>query len=256
MKKSNLLILFLCLSVIFTGCNKGKSDASADTGSTPKKETVKTKAKKSTISAIALYDGTPLYIENDDGKMVYNDEVQIGETLLIYMADNAIEQKEAIRLLNSGKEETFNFIHVSYYENDYWTRDIFITNDKTLVPGIITSDTLTYNEADGTTATSKKLSEGTIVAVNEASKTKDADFDIEFVAVSYYNGAAFGKEVYVKAETVSSNAADLLAWRTLSKLKANENLKPEISEKIMSMVEELPLSQYMTEQVIKASVGQ
>ncbi len=165
MKKTKLTLVLLCAAMVFISCNKEKNNSEKNTSAAPQQQ--KTKAeKKETISSVILYDGTPLYLENDEGKMVYADEALLGDTIRIYMEKNTIEQKEAIRLLSSGKEENFNFVHVSYYNKDYWTRDIFITNDAAVTPGLITTTTLIYNSADGTSATTKKVEEGDIVAVN------------------------------------------------------------------------------------------
>lgn len=186
--------------------------------------------------------------------MVYADEALLGDTIRIYMDKNTIEQKEAIRLLSSGKEESFNFIHVSYYNKDYWTRDIFITNDAAVTPGLITTTTLIYNSADGTSATTKKVEEGDIVAVNESSKTKDADLDIEFVEITYYNGAAFGKTVWVKSEAVSSNAADILALQTLKKLEGIENPDAAVIDQLSYSLDNLPVSSFVAEKIIAAGL--
>lgn len=253
MKKTKLTLVLLCAAMVFISCNKEKNNSEKNTSAAPQQQNAKAE-KKETISSVILYDGTPLYLENDEGKMVYADEALLGDTIRIYMDKNTIEQKEAIRLLSSGKEENFNFVHVSYYNKDYWTRDIFITNDAAVTPGLITTTTLIYNSADGTSATTKKVEEGDIVAVNESSKTKDADLDIEFVEITYYNGAAFGKTVWVKSEAVSSNAADILALQTLKKLEAIENPDAAVIDQLSYSLDNLPVSSFVAEKIIAAGL--
>ncbi len=253
MKKTKLTLVLLCAAMFFISCNKEKNNSEKNTSAAPQQQNAKAE-KKETISSVILYDGTPLYLENDEGKMVYADEALLGDTIRIYMDKNTIEQKEAIRLLSSGKEEKFNFIHVSYYNKDYWTRDIFITNDAAVTPGLITTTTLIYNSADGTSATTKKVEEGDIVAVNESSKTKDADLDIEFVEITYYNGAAFGKTVWVKSEAVSSNAADILALQTLKKLEGIENPDAAVIDQLSYSLDNLPVSSFVAEKIIAAGL--
>lgn len=253
MKKTKLTLVLLCAAMVFISCNKEKNNSEKNTSAAPQQQNAKAE-KKETISSVILYDGTPLYLENDEGKMVYADEALLGDTIRIYMDKNTIEQKEAIRLLSSGKEENFNFIHVSYYNKDYWTRDIFITNDAAVTPGLITTTTLIYNSADGTSATTKKVEEGNIVAVNESSKTKDADLDIEFVEITYYNGAAFGKTVWVKSEAVSSNAADILALQTLKKLEGIENPDAAVIDQLSYSLDNLPVSSFVAEKIIAAGL--
>jgi len=258
MKKIKTFITFLALIIFLTACNKNKSaaesTASASTAASTEVNVVERKLE--TISVLTLYDGTPFYLENAEGKMVYKDEAQIGEAIKLYVENGVPDQKEAIRLLSSGKEESFNFVHINYYGTDYWTRDIFITNNASLLPGIITTDTLTYTDADATTATTNKLEEGAILAVDENSRTTDSDLDIEFIAVTYYNGTSFGKNCFVKAENLSSNQADVLAAQTLKNLSANENLKAEIRLQIFEELQKLPVSSYMNEKIISAAVSE
>ena len=249
MKKLNMFIIALCLLLALSGCNKSEKTSQTQSEAKQSSTAVEPQKKITTINSIALYEGTPLYVENADGKMVYKDEMLLGESLKIYFADDQMEQKEAIRLLSSGKEESFNFVHVSYYDNDYWTRDIFITDNTKLQAGIILSDTLTYSAADGTSATSKKLEEGTIVAVDPESKQTDTDLDIDFINVTYYSGTAFGKTAFIKTDSVSYNAADIVANQTLSRILANDSLKPEIEDLLFDYLETIGVSSYMEEKI-------
>ena len=236
MKKLNVVIMALCLLASFTGCNKTEKTDSAQ---------VEPEKKITIINSISLYDGAPLYIENEDGKMVYNDEMLLGDSLGIYFVDDQMEQKEAIRLLSSGKEETFNFVHVIYYEKDYWTRDIFITDNTNFKAGIITQDTLVYSAADGTSATSQKLKEGTVVAVDINSKQTDTDLNIDFVNVTYYSATPFGKSVFIKADALSNSQADIIANQTITRILANKSLKPEIEDLLFDYLKPMKVTSYM-----------
>ncbi len=252
MKKLNVVIIALCLLVALTGCNKSEKTNQAPSEGSQTATTAEPQKKITTINSIALYDGTPLYIENQDGKMVYNDEMLLGDSLLIYFVDDQMEQKEAIRLLSSGKEETFNFVHVCYYEKDYWTRDIFITDNTNFKAGIILNDTLTYSAADGTSATSKKLEEGTIVAVDRDSKQTDTDLDIEFINVTYYSGTPFGKSAFIKTDALSYNQPDIIANQTISRILANKSLDPEIEDLLFDYLESMGVSSYMQDKIESA----
>lgn len=252
MKKLKTFIIALCFLLAITGCNKSEKTSQTQAEGTQTAVSAEVQKKITTINSIALYDGTPLYVENEDGKMVYKDEMLLGESLKIYFVDDQMEEKEAIRLLSSGKEETFNFVHVSYYDNDYWTRDIFITDNTKLQAGIILYDTLTYTAADGTSATSKKLEEGTIVAVNPDSKETDTDLDIDFINVTYYSGTAFGKSAFIKTDSISYNAADIVANQTLSRILANDSLNPEIEDLLFDYLETIGVSSYMEEKIKSA----
>ena len=252
MKKLKTFIIALCLLLALTGCNKSEKTSQAQSDAKQSSTAAEAQKKITTINSIALYDGTPLYVENEDGKMVYKDEMLLGESLKIYFTDDQMDQKEAIRLLSSGKEETFNFVHVSYYDNDYWTRDIFITDNTKLQAGIILYDTLTYTAADGTSATSKKLEEGTIVAVDPDSKATDNDLDIDFINVTYYSGTAFGKSAFIKTDAVSYNPADIVANQTLARILANDSLKPEIEDLLFDYLQTIGVSSFMEERISAA----
>lgn len=233
MKKVFSCIIFICMLSLIISCGDDKKSAAKQNSETSSKNEIKREKDPS----IVLYDGTPLYIENEEGKMVYADEVPAGKKISIYKISKEIEQKTAVRLLNSGKEDTFNFVHISYFNTDYWTRDIFITNDTTdLVPGVITSQVTIYSSPDVTSATTKKLEANTIVATNIPSITNDEDFDIKFQEITYYNGTAFGKKAYVKYGFVLTGPKEILAIQTLSKIEAMENIKPEIKETLLDVL--------------------
>jgi len=249
MKKVTLGIFLLCVLSLFISCGDDKKSPEQKTTGTSKTSTKANEKKAPTITSVILYDGTPFYTENSDGKMVYADEAPLGDTIRIYMVNNEIEQKEAIRLLKSGKEESFNFVHLSYFGKDYWTRDIFITNDSAVIPGFINAQAITYGSPDSGSATTKKIDEGSIVAVNESSKAKDPDLDIEYIEVTYYNGTPFGKKVYVKSNLVSTNGADILALQTIAKAKAYEGLKPEVKEKLLESLYKLPVSREVSDKI-------
>lgn len=100
----------------------------------------------------------------------------------------------------------------------------------------------------------KKVEEGDIVAVNESSKTKDADLDIEFVEITYYNAAAFGNKVWVKSEAVSSNKADILALQTLKKLEGIENPDAAVIDQLSYSLDNLPVSSFIAEKIIAAGL--
>jgi len=248
MKSTIIKSLLLCTVLVFFGCNKNSNTSDSKISSDLQKSTSKQQSVQTTTSVI-IYDGTPFYSENSEGKMVYANEGLIGEEIRVFMSNNSIEQKNAIRLLKSGEEEEFNFIHVLYSDTEYWTRDIFITNNAQLTAGLITEDAIVYSSADSTAATERKLEQGTILAINESGKVSDPDLGIEFIPVTYYNGAAFGKEVFVKASLVSSNKENILALNTINKLMNYEQIKPEVAETIINSLRDLSLSFFIDEKI-------
>ncbi len=239
MKNQKKFLFLLGMLFIFASCGN-------------KSETQKKSAKASslaTVNSVALYEGTPLYQENSDGKMVYADEVPLGEEIKIYLKGSSIEEKTAIRLLSSGKEESFNFVHVMCYEKDYWTRDIFITNNAALTAAAIKEDTIIYTSPDASGASTKKFEKGTVVAADFSSKRTDSDLGIDFTPVTYYNGKSFGKEVFVKSANISTNHADVIALQTLNRLLSYKDLKPEVSNSIIISLDELSVSEFVSEKI-------
>ena len=238
MKKFSIVFLSFFVLISF-GCNKSKNipgNQTEDIAVQTNEVTPEKNEKKNLITkdAIALYPGTPLYTENNDGKMVYADELAKGESLYVYYNDNGVESKNAVRLLSNGKEESFDFIRVSSQSTDedteYWTRALFVAQDHPIATVIIQEGHI-YNTAQIFDATSKKLSIGDIVALKS-----EINFDSDFTPVTIYDGKENGKEVFVKSEILSIHNDDLIAVQTLDSLKNYKNLKPEIKNEIVEIM--------------------
>lgn len=254
MMKFIIPILLFCISSIFFSCKKNEIVTESKLEQNIFYNTLISSNIK-TIDSIVLYDGAPFYEENSNGKMIYVDKALLGETIKIYTINDITEQKEAIRLLSSGEEETFNFVHINYYGNDYWIRDVFITNNVNIKPGILITDSFTYSNADGTSATSKKLNEGTIVAIDPSTKQSDTDLNIDFISVTYYSGTPFGKSVFVKIKNLSDYPGDIIANQILSRLITETSIKPEVEDILFEKMKTgLPLSEYMIERLYSTEI--
>ncbi len=252
MKKFSFVFLIFFVLISFC-CNKSEISTTNQTeNETVSTEEIKTEKKEEKIlttkDAIALYPGTPLYTENKDGKMVYADEVAKGESLSVYYNDNGVETKNAIRLLNNGKEESFDFIRVSSQftdeETEYWTRSLFVAQDHPIANVIIQEGHI-YNTAQIFDATSNKLSIGDIVALKS-----EINSESDFTPVTIYDGTEDGKEVFVKTEILSTHKDDLIAIQTFDSLKAFKDIKPEISYELMEiMASNLDLSSAISDYI-------
>lgn len=255
MTKLIIPIMLLGIFSIFFSCKKNKIVTESKFESDLSQNSSITHNIK-TIDSLILYDGAPFYKEDSDGKMIYADRALLGETIKLYTINDLVEQKEAIRLLNSGEEETFNFVHMNYYGSDYWIRDIFITNNANIIPGIVIADTFTYSNADGISATSNKLEEGTVVAIDSSTKKTDTDLNIDFICVTYYSGTSFGKSAFVKIQNLSDYPGDIIANQILSRLITETSIKPNIEDTIFyEMKNCLGLSQYMIEKVNSTEIA-
>ena len=71
-------------------------------------------------------------------------------------ATDQIEEKETIRLLSSGKEDTLNFVMVAFDGEEYWTRDIFIAKDSDSACTVI-EEVYIYSSPENIGITSEKI---------------------------------------------------------------------------------------------------
>ena len=222
MKKTMRAICAIaCLSVFFSCKEKNPSGANQEA---EKAETVKV---QQAADSLIIYSGWDLYEERDDGKMYAVREAECGDSVSICMnEDGSIEQKNAVRHLQSGKEENLDFVHVLYEEEEYWTRDIFLAGSG--VDTCVTiKDTFVYSTPDGASITSNQIDEGTFIAREEG----QAEGINGFYKAVIYNGKPFGKEIYIKGEDLSGGEVIEELARVFSKI--DEKTKPEVRDEII-----------------------
>ena len=246
MKKTSLVILISCLIfVLFSfGCSKTeeKSVAQAQTQvtqDTQNSSAISAKKVLTTKEAIVLYPGTPLYTENADGKMVYADEVAKGDKVLVYYDGNQVDSKNAIRRLNNGTEEPFDFIHVATEfsgDKNYWTRGLFLAKEHSYV-AVVTEDAYIYTSPQSFDVTDSTVKQGDLVALKNALNSETV-----FTVATIYNGADNGKEVYLKTDLLSTNAADIIAVQTMNNVKSIKNLDPVVENKLMETFIDMDVS--------------
>lgn len=247
MKKTSLVIVISCLIfVLFSfGCSKTEEKPVAQEQiqeqTQEAEEIPEAPIKKvlTTKDAIALYPGTPLYTENEDGKMVYVDEVAKGDKLLVYYDGTELDSKEAIRRLNNGQEDTFNFIHVATEfsgDKNYWTRGLFFAENHSVV-GVVIEDAYIYNTAQSFDVTDSSIKQGDLVALK-----KDLDYESVFTPVTIYNGADNGKEVFIKTDLLSTLPSDVIAVQTLDRVNSIEKLEPIVKNKLMEILIDMNIS--------------
>lgn len=228
-------------AALFSGCKEKQTAVSV----APKAVEARAPLAKATKqTAVALYTdkdgaGTPLYKENEEGKMLWFDEALYGDTITLYCLNNEPVQKNAIRRLYNGTEEAMDFVQVSYYGTDCWTRPQFITSQKNVIPAVATSDTYIYSSTDLVNAKTTKITAGTIFAVGDAITVDE----IRFSQVFYYDwNTPFGKEGYVKTEAISANGSDVTATQTLAALARTKDLKPQVRKAVYEKLSALDTS--------------
>lgn len=241
MKKLTLFFFVFCISLIFIGCDN--SEEKTEGQSLVQEQTVtettvqpvkKVFAKK---EAIVLYPGTPLYTEDVDGKMIYADEVAKGDKLFVYYDGDNVDSKEAIRKLKSGQEDPFTFVRVATeFSGDYWTRGLFFAKEHS-VGGVILEDSYIYNSPQSFDVTGNTLKKGELVALKN-----NIDYESVFTAVTIYNGADNGKEIYLKTDAISTKEVDVLAVKTMEKVKSYEKLDPVVGSKLLEVFVDMEIT--------------
>lgn len=207
---------------LFLSC-KEKNAAAAD-APVEKKEAVKI---QKTAPSLIIYSGWDLYEERDDGKMYAAAEAENGDPVKIYLNDDdSIQQKKAVRHLQSGKEESLDFVRVQYEGKDFWTRDIFVSGPGVCLSWVMTENTFAYSAPDGASITGTQIDEGTFLAAEDG----QIDGVNGFYKAVIYNGRPFGKEIYLQSETFTHEPMLKEIARTFSKI--DEKTKPEVRDEI------------------------
>jgi len=187
-------------------------------------------AKKSpkTTNAVILYDGYTLCVENNEGKMIPTEETVSGTVAKLILENDKIVTKNAIRKLSTGKEDKFDFVFVEVNGEQYWTRDIFVTN--TAVPAIVVKDNVRlYSSPDLSSPTKTILNSGSIVA-------KFSD-ESDFTGIYVYNGTPYCKEYYAKKGTIDTDPTVIDYFATEKRItELGDKIKPEVLEEIISII--------------------
>lgn len=240
-KVISLLLLSLCMCLLIVSCS-GKDEAETAAASSSAAAPAVAEPTKGKQASVVIYDGTPFYTEGTDGKMSYASvDAKLGDTLSIITLDGAINMKTAVRIKTGGEDEVM-FVNVEFDGAEYWTRDIFITDDPSFIPAVIKDDVFTYKTPDVSDPypADKKFELGTIVAIGNAIES-DGD---KFIPVKKYSGTSFGNEVYVKDSAITTNSADIVAVQALKRIEEyGDDLKDEVWYEVIEQIANLNLSQ-------------
>ncbi len=223
MKRALLILLLALTGFAFISCGDKEGNekkASAETGKAAE-------SKQKMIRTKFIYSGWVLYEEQDDGKMYATVEAEVGDDVQIYTnKDGSAEQKKAIRrVVSTGEEKELEFIHVTYNNKDYWTRDIFIAPEGCTESYIALTDAMTYSKPDGISILSTMIKEGEICPA-----TKFAEKD-GFVACVIYDGNPYGKEIFVSGSSVTNYEAAVDFIKTYYKMEAAVAAENALDEK-------------------------
>lgn len=209
MKKLISILFLLSVAFALISCGDKKDDGgtkSEGAAVSGEKSSAQKKSKKLLPSRI-IYSGWVLYEERSDGKMYAVEQAVNGDAVKLYAEDDDNpEQKKAVRRLQSGEEDEFNFVRVNYEGKDYWTRDIFVSPANSGELYVAMEDVLAYSKPDGISITSTTVKEGSAVAAKKNAKQDG------YVQCIIYNGNPFGREIYLNEESLCDyeNALQIL----------------------------------------------
>ena len=188
--------------------------------------------KQKSLPGRIIYSGWDLYEEHADGKMYAAYEAEEGDEVSVLLnGDDSIDQKTAVRHLQSGKEENLNFVHVLYENREYWTRDIFVTGPDVMSVWVAIRDTFVYSAPNGGSLTEKVIKEGTVLPGPVQAEGNDG-----FYKVVIYNGKPFGREVWVKGDDLGGKDQFMEIARVFSKIneKTPADIRDEVVERLVN----------------------
>lgn len=230
MKKTERLAAVLAFCALaLCGCSEKKAQDTqeAETEQEEVSQVVET-IHYAKVGGTMIYSGWTLYLENDEGKMIASAETRAGDIVEVSCEGedgaNPVE-KEAIRRLQSGKEETFTFAKVTFDGEDYWTRPIFVA--KSCIPCVALNDGRLFSAPDMATMTKNAVKQSELLAMS----TEDAENG--FNRVFIYDGTPYGKEMYIQASSTSTDF-DTIEWYATEKRIAElgDDLKPEVKAEL------------------------
>ncbi|MBR5645533.1 MAG: hypothetical protein IKX23_02705 [Treponema sp.] len=244
MRKSILITVLLAVALVFSSCNKTKSENGDESVASFVDEKGKAKSVN-LIPSVLFYPEGSLWTENADGTLAWAVTLQIGQTLYVYPAGDGStsEITESQLMKREGKKDEEDYTKVRYDNKDYWVNSSLIVPNA--VANITTDKGIVYNDADIASTTSSKVKAGQIIAVHNSDAAGDVD-DNSFVKVTFRSDKNY-REVYLKNEIISDKKDDLLALRLLPKL---DTLKNKVAKaEVIANLKELNVSSFIKEQI-------
>lgn len=213
MKK--LLFIICLLPLLILGCNN--KNLSGDDSSVKSNGQNKISKNFTLKPSVFIYSGWILYKEDPtDNCMVATANVSYGDVVSIFVSDDQIDQKTALRKLKDGTTDSFNFVRCSYNDEEYWTRDIFISPLDSK-PAIVCVNENLFSQPDLLSMLTDKNSKMKVLDLVIITGT-DGDYYSSVV----YNGNPYGKEVFIPKTSVLDSSMAVEFSQIISKI--NENL--------------------------------
>lgn len=230
-KTTRLAAVFAFCALAFCGCSEKKADAAQEIERLQVAEESQYNKK---VDSVMIYAGWTLYRENSEGKMIASAETRAGDRVAVYCKDTdgaEPEEKEAIRRLQNGEEKELAFVRVSFDDEDFWTRPIFVA--KHSKPCVAVYEGRLFSAPDMATMTKTVVEEGSILAQSSADSEKD------FACVFVYDGNPYGKEMFALKSQVDANPNVVEKYATLAREEElGDKIKPEVWDELRLLVSE------------------
>lgn len=234
-KTTRLAAVFAFCALAFCGCSEKKADVAQEieqSQTADAQQVAEESQYNEKVDSVMIYAGWTLYRENSEGKMIASAETRAGDSVAVYCKDEGgaePEEKDAIRRLQSGEEKELTFVRVSFDDEDYWTRPIFVA--KHSKPCVAVKEGRLFSAPDMATMIKTVVEEGSILAQSSADSEKD------FACVFVYDGNPYGKKMFALKSQVDSDLNMVEKYATFARIEElGDKIKPEVSDELRHLV--------------------
>jgi len=160
-----------------------------------------------TEPGIMMQDIGALWVQNQNGIMIWAANVKRGERMEIYLTDqidaygNLLEDKKTAWRVSNGESAKNEFVRVRYNNTDYWV----ISNrlSKAFKTGRIATACAVYRSLDLSDVRINSLPEGTLVCIGQDFPVTEK---INFTEVTFFDSYSYSTvTAYVLSEKVSED---------------------------------------------------
>lgn len=247
MKKSVFAIALVLVTLLSFSCGGKKESDTGNQGVATQIDASGKVKEVVLVPSVLFYEEGSLWSENSKGELVWFVTLNQGQTLYAYpaSAESESEVVEIRKMKKEGKTAEDNYLKVAYDGKDYWIlSDLVIPNS---TARIVIEDSINYTKDDIDGVSSVKVPAGKIVAVHNDYSSK-ADADMQFVKVTWRKGTERSyRDVYLKADVVSTKDDDMTALRVINKLTKIED--PVVYDELLENVKSLDISDFLREQL-------
>ena len=162
---------------------------------------------ENTVPGIMMQDLGSLWVQNQNGVMIWAANVKRGERLEIYLTDqvdafgNLLEDKKTAWRVSNGESAKNDFVRVRYNNTDYWA----ISNrvSKAFKTGKISTACAVYRSSDLSDVRINSLAAGTLVCIGQSFPVTAK---INLTEVTFFDAPSYSTvTAYVLSEKVSED---------------------------------------------------